>query len=72
MSYVRSVYGLYLRGNSMDQWEFIYTLGLSIKYVRKMFRKTNVSNPLISTRTCAYQGVRNVNFLDNFAYVPKV
>ena len=56
----------------MDQWEFIYTLGLSIKYVRKMFRKTNVSNPLISTRTCAYQGVRNVNFLDNFAYVPKV
>ena len=37
-----------------------------------MFRKTNVSNPLISTRTCAYQGVRNDNFSDNFAYVPNV
>ena len=36
--------------------------GPSIKYVRKMFRKTNISNPLIRTRTCAYQGVRNVSF----------
>ena len=25
--------------------------------------------PLISTRTCAYQGVRNVSFSENFAYV---
>ena len=25
--------------------------------------------PLIRTRTCAYQGVRNVNFSENFAYV---
>ena len=72
MSFVRSVYVLYLQGNSMNQWEFIYTLGSSIKCVRKMFRKTNVSNPLISTRTCAYQGVRNDNFSDNFAYVPNV
>ena len=44
------------------------TLGSSIKYVRKIFRKT-ISNPLIRTRTCAYQGVRNVNFAENFAYV---
>ena len=41
----------------------------SIKYVCKIFRKTNVSNPLIRTRTCAYQGVRNVSFSENFAYV---
>ena len=34
-----------------------------------MFRKTNISNPLIRTRTCAYQGVRNVSFSENFAYV---
>ena len=33
--------------------------GASIKYVSKIFRKTNISNPLI----------RNVSFLENFAYV---
>ena len=33
------------------------------------FLKTNVSYPLIHTRTCAYQGVRNVSFSENFAYV---
>ena len=43
--------------------------GLSIKNVRKIFRKINISNPLIRTRTCAYQGVRNVSFSGNFAYV---
>ena len=43
--------------------------GPSIKYARKIFRKTNISNPLIRTRTCAYQEVRNVSFSENFAYV---
>ena len=42
---------------------------LTIKYVRKISRKTNISNPLIRTSTCAYQGVRNVSFSENFAYV---
>ena len=32
------------------------------------FPKANISNPLIWTRTCAYQGVRNVSFSDNIAY----
>ena len=41
--------------------------GLSIKYVRNIFKKTNIPNPLI--RTCAYQGVRNISFSGNFAYV---
>ena len=41
----------------------------SIKYERKILRKTNISNPLIRTRTFAYQGVRNVSFSENFAYV---
>ena len=41
--------------------------GPSIKYVRKIFRKSNISNPLI--RTCTYQGVINVSFSENFAYV---
>ena len=46
--------------------------GPSIKYVRKIFRKTNISNPpsLICTRTCASQEVKNVSFSENFAYVP--
>ena len=43
--------------------------GSFIKYVRKVFRKTNISNPLIRTRTCAEQGVRNVSFSENSAYV---
>ena len=40
-----------------------------IKYVRKISRKTNISNPLIRTHTCAYQGVRNVSFSENLAFV---
>ena len=32
----------------------------------QIFRKTNISLPLIRTRTCAYQGVgRNVGFSEN-------
>ena len=34
---------------------------------RQIFRKTNFSYPLIRTRTCAYQGVRNVRFSENLA-----
>ena len=41
----------------------------SISYVRKIFRKTNISYPLIRTRSCAYQEVRNVSFSENFAHV---
>ena len=47
--------------------------GPSIEYVSNVFRKTNISNPLIRTRKCAYKGrgVRNNSnsFLENFAYV---
>ena len=34
---------------------------------RQIFQKTNVSYPLIRTRTCMYQGVRNVRFPENLA-----
>ena len=37
--------------------------GPSVKYLRRIFRKTNISNPLIC------KGVRNVIFSENFAYV---
>ena len=43
--------------------------GSSITYDRKIFRKTNISNPLTRTRTCAYQRNRNVSFSGNFAYI---
>ena len=33
------------------------------------FPKINISDPLIRTRTCSFQRVRNVSFLGNFAYV---
>ena len=35
------------------------------------FRKTNISNPMIRKRTCAYQGGRNVSFSENLEYVPQ-
>ena len=34
---------------------------------RQIFRKTNISYPLIRIRTCSYQGVRNVRFSENLA-----
>ena len=34
---------------------------------RQIFRKTNISYPLIRTRTCVYQGVRSVRFLEHLA-----
>ena len=33
---------------------------------RQIFWKTNISFPLIRTRTCAYQGARNVRFFGKF------
>ena len=45
------------------------TMGSSIKCLRKIFRKTNISYPLIRRRTFAYQRVRNVSFSENFVYV---
>ena len=56
----------------MSEWFYENYMVLKescIKFVRKIFRKTNISNPLICTRSCAYQGVRNVSFSENFAYV---
>ena len=34
---------------------------------RQIYRKTNISYPLIRTRTCAYQGVRNASFSETVA-----
>ena len=36
--------------------------------MHKIFRKANISNPLIRTCTCAYQEVRNVCLSENFAH----
>ena len=33
------------------------------------FRKTNIAYPLKCTRSCAYQGVRDVSLSERFAYV---
>ena len=33
----------------------------------QIFRKTNISYPLMDKRTCAYQGVRNVRFSENLS-----
>ena len=50
-----------------NQW-FVNTMDI-IHYIRNIFRKTNISYPQIRTRTYAYQGVRNISFSENFAYV---
>ena len=43
-----------------------YHSGTFIYYVCTIFRKTNISYPQIRLRSCAYQGVRNVSFPENF------
>ena len=43
-----------IQGNSISiLWKKVGIKGSSIKYVRKISRKTNISDPLIRTRTCA-------------------
>ena len=39
----------------------------SMADVNPLFRKTNISYPMIRARTCAYQRVRNVRFSENLA-----
>ena len=43
------------------------TLGITHLVHPKNFPKTNISYPLIQTRTCAYQRVGNVGFSGIFA-----
>ena len=49
----------------------LVSLGSFIKCVRIIFCKTNISYPLIHTRMCAYQGVRNFSFSEYFAFLLK-
>ena len=44
----------------------ISKLVLQENKAREIFRKMNISCPLIRTRVCVYQGVRNVRFSENF------
>ena len=44
-------------------------LGVIHEVGMQIFWKTNISNPLIRTCTCAYYEVRNVSFSEDFAYV---
>ena len=41
----------------------------SFSTYEKFSEKLTFLNPLIRTRTCAYQRVRNVSFSENFAYI---
>ena len=43
--------------------------GSSFIMFTKFTEKNNISFPVICTRMCAYQGVRNVSFSENFASV---
>ena len=44
---------------------YLLKLRSFIYYVRKIFRKTNISYPLIRTRTCAYHGKGSIYFPEN-------
>ena len=48
---------------------FMYPRGHLFSKYAKSFRKISISYLLIRTRTCAYQGVRNVKCLGNFVYL---
>ena len=54
---------LHIVGNKAKEW--ISKRVFQENKARQIFRKTNISYPLIRTRTCAYQGVRNVCFSEN-------
>ena len=52
--------------------KFLYQRNISLNGIiylvrSQKFRETNISNSLIHTRTCKYQGVRLVSFLENLA-----
>ena len=69
MVFLLFVVVFFLWGGGQSQYAYDFSKGSSIKYVRKFFRKTNISKSLIRTRTCAYQGARNVSISENFAYL---
>ena len=61
-----------VRHNWINKFFFIYQVSLYIygdHYVSNIFRKANISYPMIRTRSCAYLGVKNVSFSVNFANV---
>ena len=54
----------------MNIWRLFNVHNPSNAYANfSKFRKTNISYPLIRSRTLVYQGVRNISFSENFAYV---
>ena len=54
-----------LNSSRMGKWLTAHLLSTYAKFSEKLTFLT----PLISTHTCAYRGVRNVSFSENFAYV---
>ena len=47
----------------------LFILGVIHLVRTQNFPKNYISDPLIRTRTCAYQGIGNGNFSENFVYV---
>ena len=55
--------------NSYDFFLLSFRRVSFIKWVLKVYQKINIFYLLIRTRTCAHQGLRNINFSENFAYL---
>ena len=58
-----------IMSRSLDLTFLIASLASSIQQLCKVFRKTNISYPLMRTCACAYQGAKNVSFSKNTAQV---
>ena len=54
-----------------NEWQLVEEkdLWITIKNVHKMFWEITIFYPLIRTRMCAFQGVRNVSLSENFEYI---
>ena len=59
---------VYLLRRKLDLKVFTSLCNIHLAHTN-IFRKTNISYPLIGTCTYAYQGVRNISFSETFAYV---
>ena len=61
--FLRPVLWYYLFFCNLSSYTLLFLrIGVKFKYARRIFRKTNISNPLIRTCTLAYQGLEMLAF----------
>ena len=67
---VNDVILIVLQISQISQIVLVFPLGVShLSTYTKASKKTNISYPLIHTRTSSYQAIRKISFSQKFAYV---